>query len=166
MIMPSGNQQLLLRTAPMAESHNTALERNTKNLDEQALSAQSAIPASQSAHTTPLGQLTLLVQDERSIPLCLTVSERAILGRPDEVDGFMPDIDVTPFNGRDKGVSRRHAEFVLSDGQLHVRDLGSTNGTRLNGRLLQPHRAYRLREGDLLQLGNLYMVVRLSQVAQ
>jgi len=164
--MPSGNQQLLFTTAHMVESSNAALERNTKNLDEQALSAQSAIPASQSAHTTPLGQLTLLVQDERSIPLCLTVSERAILGRPDEVDGFTPDIDVTPFNGRDKGVSRRHAEFILSDGQLYVRDLGSTNGTRLNGRLLQPQRTYRLSEGDLLQLGNLYMVVKLSQVAQ
>jgi hypothetical protein len=150
----------------MPESFNTPLERNTTRLDEKTLSAQSAVSASHDAHTPSFGQLTLLVQDERSIPLCLTVTERAILGRPDEVDGFTPDIDVTPFNGRDKGVSRRHAEFILSDGQLHVRDLGSTNGTRLNGRLLQPQRAYRLREGDLLQLGNLYMVVRLSQVAQ
>jgi pSer/pThr/pTyr-binding forkhead associated (FHA) protein len=150
----------------MAESHNTALERNTRHLNENALSAQSAVPASQEARTMPLGQLTLLVQDERSIPLCLTANARAILGRPDEADGFTPEIDVTPFDGRDKGVSRRHAEFILIDGQLHVRDLGSTNGTRLNGRLLQPHHAYRVREGDLLQLGNLHMVVRLSQGAQ
>ncbi len=74
----------------------------------------------------------------------------------------MPEIDVTPFNGRDKGVSRRHAEFVTIEGQLYVRDLGSTNGTRLNSQLLQPHRAYCLREGDLLQCGNLYMLIKLS----
>lgn len=141
----------------MSEPSNTALGRDTTRLDQKITSAQSDELSAASA-----GKLTLLVQDERSIPLYLTVSERAILGRPDEVDGFMPEIDTTPFDGRDKGVSRRHAEFILIEGQLHVRDLGSTNGTRLNGQLLQPHRAYRLREGDLLQCGNLYMTIRLS----
>lgn len=81
-------------------------------------------------------------------------------------DGFVPAIDLTPFHARDKGVSRRHAEFILREGQLHLRDLGSTNGTRLNGQPLQPNRLYCLREGDLLQLGNIYLRVKLSQPSQ
>jgi pSer/pThr/pTyr-binding forkhead associated (FHA) protein len=34
----------------------------------------------------------------------------------------------------DDTVSRRHAELWLVDGRWHVRDLGSSNGTYLNGR--------------------------------
>ncbi|MDW8300465.1 MAG: FHA domain-containing protein [Anaerolineae bacterium] len=131
-------------------------------LSESSVPSQAAVPPFHTSRAGSGWQVTLLVHDERSVPLQLTVSERAILGRPDEVDGFMPEIDTTPFHGRDKGVSRRHAEFTIIDEQLHVRDLGSTNGTRLNGQLLQPNRFYRVREGDLLQFGNLYMLVKLS----
>jgi transcriptional regulator with GAF, ATPase, and Fis domain len=34
---------------------------------------------------------------------------------------------------RDRGVSRKHAEFLLRDGRAWVRDLASRNGTRLDG---------------------------------
>jgi transcriptional regulator with GAF, ATPase, and Fis domain len=34
---------------------------------------------------------------------------------------------------RDRGISRSHAEFRLQDGRVWVRDLGSRNGTVLNG---------------------------------
>jgi pSer/pThr/pTyr-binding forkhead associated (FHA) protein len=33
----------------------------------------------------------------------------------------------------DDGISREHAELMLVDGRLRLRDLGSTNGTFLNG---------------------------------
>ncbi len=36
---------------------------------------------------------------------------------------------------------------------MFVKDLGSSNGTYLNGLLLTPNVAYRLNEGDLLQFG-------------
>lgn len=32
-------------------------------------------------------------------------------------------------------ISRRHGEFVLSDGEYFYKDLDSTNGTYVNGRL-------------------------------
>jgi pSer/pThr/pTyr-binding forkhead associated (FHA) protein len=150
----------------MVESSNTASERSTTRLSEGASSAQSAVPPFYTGQSSAAWQVTLLVQDERSVPLRLSVGQRAVIGRPDEVEGFMPEIDTTPFHGRDKGVSRRHAEFITLEGQLHVRDLGSTNGTRLNGQLLQPNRAYRLREGNLLQFGNLYMLIKLNETAQ
>src|SRR5258705_315327 len=44
--------------------------------------------------------------------------------------GREPDNDVVP---DDPNVSRFHAEVIESDGGLELRDLGSRNGTRLNG---------------------------------
>jgi FHA domain/Domain of unknown function (DUF1707) len=50
----------------------------------------------------------------------------------------------------DDSVSRRHAELIALDGRWHVRDLGSTNGTWLNGRQVGDAE---VRPGDVLHLG-------------
>jgi pSer/pThr/pTyr-binding forkhead associated (FHA) protein len=48
----------------------------------------------------------------------------------------------------------------VQGGELFIRDLGSTNGTRLNGALLSPEQPVRLRDGDELELGQFRTVVR------
>jgi pSer/pThr/pTyr-binding forkhead associated (FHA) protein len=50
-------------------------------------------------------------------------------------------------------VSRRHCAFWLRDGRAWVQDLGSSNGTRLNGKPLTEARP--LAEGDRLDLAGL-----------
>jgi diguanylate cyclase (GGDEF)-like protein len=51
----------------------------------------------------------------------------------------------------EEGVSRRHASFrVAPDGSVSVSDLGSTNGTFVNGERIQ---SAVLRDGDKIQLG-------------
>jgi hypothetical protein len=50
-------------------------------------------------------------------------------------------------------VSRRHCVFLLLDGRAWVKDLGSRNGTRLNGKPLTKARP--LAEGDRLDLAGL-----------
>lgn len=51
----------------------------------------------------------------------------------------------------DRGVSRRHFQVSLSDGRWFVEDLGSSNGTYVNGlRILQP---WVLRHGDHIKAG-------------
>jgi hypothetical protein len=52
----------------------------------------------------------------------------------------------------DTFVSQVHARVVERDGQLFVEDLGSTNGTFLNGK--QVARTARLRKGDQVQIGS------------
>jgi diguanylate cyclase (GGDEF)-like protein len=56
------------------------------------------------------------------------------------------------FQVDDDGISRRHAKVCLSpDGQFQVVDLGSTNGTYLNGTRVD---AAALKDGDKIQIGS------------
>ncbi|MEO8585481.1 MAG: FHA domain-containing protein, partial [Acidobacteriota bacterium] len=53
----------------------------------------------------------------------------------------------------DAGVSRRHAKLYRRSGVWYVQDLGSQNGTALNGRRLE--RESRLKDGDTLSFGGI-----------
>jgi hypothetical protein len=57
----------------------------------------------------------------------------------------------------DPGVSRHHAELRLEDGQVVLLDLGSTNGTFVNG---QPVRRVLLTDGTRVTLGRTTLVFR------
>lgn len=52
-------------------------------------------------------------------------------------------------------VSRIHAQIHMERGKVYLTDLGSTNGTYLNEKLIEPHRPVQLHSGDDLMLGKL-----------
>ena len=53
---------------------------------------------------------------------------------------------------RDDQISRRHLQLEVRDGRLFLRDLGSTYGTRLNGRVLGSEAA-EVTAGDAVVIG-------------
>jgi pSer/pThr/pTyr-binding forkhead associated (FHA) protein len=55
----------------------------------------------------------------------------------------------------DQGVSRRHADVHLADGHATVYDLGSTNGTSVNGHGVQ---SQQLQHGDVIRVGHTRLV--------
>jgi predicted component of type VI protein secretion system len=57
-------------------------------------------------------------------------------------------------------VSREHAEFTLTADTVTVRDLGSRNGTLVNGKALTE--AYHLKDRDLVQVGPLTFAVSIQ----
>jgi hypothetical protein len=71
-----------------------------------------------------------------------------------------PDVDLTPYGAADSGVSRLHVRIRRKGVLLYVVDLGSTNGTWLNGRKLIPDGERLLRHGDQLRLSRLKIRVR------
>jgi len=75
---------------------------------------------------------------------------RVVLGRSREADVRIPD----------EGISRRHAEIRLENGEYWLVDLGSMNGTRLNGKRVD--RA-RLRGRDTITLGSTEVVFERSR---
>jgi len=77
-------------------------------------------------------------------------SQGAVLGRSRECDVTIDD----------DNVSRRHAEVRPSGGSWTVRDLGSTNGVKVNGRRIEG--AQSLKRGDSIELGTARVVFDLE----
>lgn len=80
-----------------------------------------------------------------------------ILGRTDEDRKIFPTIDLAPHKAQDKGVSRLHAKLTARDNRIIVEDIGSSNGTYVNGHRLVRGIPSRVRNGDTLRLGNLVL---------
>jgi pSer/pThr/pTyr-binding forkhead associated (FHA) protein len=89
------------------------------------------------------------------------VAEVVTIGRSSDIpDDTRPDVDLGPFGAGDQGVSRKHIKIKRKNILVYVTDLGSTNGTLLNGRRLIPNAERLLRNGDELQLGRLKIKVK------
>jgi Protein of unknown function (DUF3662)/FHA domain len=76
----------------------------------------------------------------------------AVLGRSRDCDVILDDANV----------SRHHAEIRPSGGSWTVRDLGSTNGVKVNGRRVDPHHAQSLKRGDELEIGTSHVTFELE----
>jgi hypothetical protein len=87
----------------------------------------------------------------------LEVWADVVLGRSVEANGI--DVDFSPYDAEELGVSRRHAMIRPTPSGLFLIDLGSTNGTLCNLVLLGAGKAHRLTEGDVIFLGGLYFSV-------
>jgi pSer/pThr/pTyr-binding forkhead associated (FHA) protein len=81
------------------------------------------------------------------------------LGRLDVARGIFPDLDLTPDGGLEAGVSRRHCKIHRQLATYLVEDIGSPNGTFLNGKRLTPYLPHVLNDGDELQLGRIKLEI-------
>jgi len=90
-------------------------------------------------------------------PLVLHPQQETILGRIDPTGQSRPDLDLTPFGALEKGISRHHAAIRRGEDTLTLVDLGSVNGTYLNGQRLTPEQPRVLRDGDEIRLGQLVL---------
>lgn len=84
------------------------------------------------------------------------------LGRISEGQPIMPDIDLSPYYAYANGVSRLHAVIKRVDEQVILMDLGSSNGTYLNGKRMTPNAEQGLNHGDVVMFGKLKIQVLLK----
>ena len=90
-------------------------------------------------------------------------SEEFSLGRATTGQPIVPDIDLAPYNAYETGVSRLHASINIRNRPITVQDLGSVNGTRVNGKKLAPHSTTSLSHGDILTLGKLKIQILIKE---
>ncbi len=85
-----------------------------------------------------------------------------IIGRQVSGSVMTPDVDLAGFGADEMGVSRLHLalRYERSHEAVHVYDLGSANGSYINGQRLHPQEVRFLRDGDQLRLGRLVINVR------
>jgi hypothetical protein len=94
----------------------------------------------------PSGPSVLLSLQGRTVPFVITQKETSI-GRHDTNDIPIPEQTVTG----------KHAKILLENGTLTIVDLGSTNGTFVNGVRI---RSQELKSGDRFRLGNVEMTLK------
>lgn len=66
----------------------------------------------------------------------------------------------------DASVSSHHAQLSLQGNDYILKDLGSTNGTRLNGKNIAPEEEHRLQDGDHVRFGSIEVSYVSETVAQ
>jgi hypothetical protein len=132
--------------------------------DEQIASDLSKKSARQDPVSTPVNSwISLHLMDSGKI-LPLASRNEFTLGRLSEGQPIMPDIDLTPYQAYASGVSRLHAVVKRDVERVMVMDLGSSNGTYINGRRINPHVEESLNHGDIIALGKLKIQVLLRNI--
>ena len=97
-------------------------------------------------HGAARRNVRLVSGDGRTYPLQMGST---VIGRGDQANLRLPDV----------GISRRHARLDFDGGQVVLTDLGSTNGTMVNGQRVS---AVALNPGDMIQLGTTTLTFRVD----
>lgn len=87
-------------------------------------------------------------------------SEAILLGRADPRLRISPEVDLTDYGAPKKGVSRSHAALRVVSDTLYVIDMNSSNGTFHRGERLDAGKPRVVRDGDVVQLGELVLTLR------
>ncbi len=99
---------------------------------------------------TPGSAYLLVVENDSSKIVHVPRTGEMVIGRTSDAEVLLSH----------PSVSRRHATIRVVDGVMRIADLGSHNGTRVNGELVQESRM--LTSGDVASVGDVMMVVHVS----
>ena len=141
----SGKARVALRT-------NTDLRKGrfditAKNVDQEGNSQEVPVTPPE-ADAAPIAPVIPLHGDAPPAVLTVPGGQRVELHEGHYVVGRHLECDIVI---SDSNVSRRHAEFVCAGRDVIVRDLGSTNGTKVNGVVIKGDQL--LQHGDVIGFG-------------
>ncbi len=115
-------------------------------------------PTQPAQPTTVDAAVSLYLVDSGQI-LHLAGRTEFTLGRVADGQPILPDVDLSPYEAYTQGVSRLHSCLKIINQRVVITDLGSSNGTRVNGQKIMPHIDYPLNHGDVVALGKLKVQV-------
>src|SRR5512134_1368017 len=136
----------------------------TQAITDEQIAEELKKPSRPEPASAPINSwISLHLMDSGKI-LPLASRNEFTLGRLSEGQPIMPDIDLTPYQAYASGVSRLHVVIKRESSRVVIMDLGSSNGTYLNGRRLNPHVEETLNHGDVVALGKLKIQVLLRNI--
>ncbi len=124
------------------------------DVDPRAAAGEVHVPAEPQAPAAPAkparGHPRLV---HAGIEFPLASGEETFIGRPDAATGFTPDVDLRQVD-TSRSTSRRHARIVRrGDTYLLREEIGTANGTFVNGKRLATGVEVELRSGDEVRFG-------------
>ena len=137
------------------------LQSAESRLSEAEQTAEAARQAAANAPQPAPFRCLLEGQDSTGRPFALTISALALSERAGVTLGRSPTN--AEFIIDHEEVSREHVRLMCADGQLYAEDLNTLNGTKVNGRLLNPREQVLLQNNDRLEIGPVVFSVRLVQ---
>jgi pSer/pThr/pTyr-binding forkhead associated (FHA) protein len=131
----------------------------TRQITDEEKTASQLDRAARSGHDTSQASVMFQIEGQN---LILPIGDRIIVGRVSNIPGDSePDVDLAPYGADEKGVSRQHLQIRYQGFKTYAADLGSSNGTWLNGQRLTAQTEHLLHDGDELRLGRLKVTVKL-----
>lgn len=141
-----------LLEVPVQPTNVLPFSKPARRLLLQSLEEYALVPASEPT------LITFFIPGTRQ-HLQVELKDHILIGRADAAEDVHPELDLTEYDGMEKGVSREHASIHSSDKGIVLFDLGSTNGTMLNNRRLPPERPVLVKSGDEIRFGDLLVHV-------
>jgi CRP-like cAMP-binding protein len=170
--MVKSNPEIAVR---MLRKYSLRLRETTKQIEELAAKAEGAIrlPGAPTGATVERS----VVEPAKPAPqqveaLAYFISKASgnvfpvfkadsLIGRFDSVTGQTPEVDLTHEDSA-RNISRRHARVVVKEGKPFVaEEIGTMNGTYLNGQRLATGVLTPVKDGDELTLCRLTLTFRL-----
>jgi len=159
----------MLRTKPeIAVRIMRKLSRRIRQTDALLREALNSQPGSAPVQTpempvvekpaTGAGPQKLLHASGMEFPL--SGSSETLVGRRDPVTGIHPDVDLTPVDTQ-RSTSRRHAKIYRRGGKFFAcEEIGTMNGTFVNGERVETGVPVEIKPGDEVQFGLVKLVFR------
>jgi CRP-like cAMP-binding protein len=169
--MVKGNPEIAVR---MLRKYSLRLRETTKQIEELAAKAEGAgaavAPAGSALRPVPEPAKPAAPQQAEALAYFISKASGnvfpvfksdSLIGRYDSVTGQTPEVDLTHEDSA-RNISRRHARLVLKDGKPFVaEEIGTMNGTYLNGTRIATGVLTPIKDGDELTLCRLGLTFRL-----
>jgi pSer/pThr/pTyr-binding forkhead associated (FHA) protein len=164
----------------MLRKYSLRLRETTKQIEELAAKAEASVavgvvPEAEASPVStvqpPEGGAEPAVAPQQTEAVAYFISKAsgnvfpvfksdALIGRYDSVTGSTPEVDLTQEDAS-RNISRRHARLVTKEGKHFVaEEIGTMNGTFLNGEKLPTGVLTPIKDGDELTLCRLSITFR------
>jgi len=157
----SPNDEFTLGEYTILYKHE-AIESDAPTSEFDEAEGEATVVAGQADEFDDDGDVTVVAASKTSITLEVTGPDKQsqmveLTGSSFEI-GRSQKCDL-PLD--DSGISRKHAKISFEQGQPVIEDLGSQNGTLLNGSPI--HQSSPLKPGDQIKIGNFFLVFNPNQ---
>jgi pSer/pThr/pTyr-binding forkhead associated (FHA) protein len=138
-------------TAP-DEDHDHDHDAPIPHAEDDAATDGGLAPVAAPAATSAAQTLTITFPGDADYVVHTDVTN---IGRSDVAQNWHPELDLIPFGGGapDLGVSRHQAVIQRNGGGFLLIDVGSTNGTFVNGKAMEYNKPIELHDGDSIAFG-------------